>query len=93
MQWWLNVLFLINGAWALGVDYAGWGPLPVASESICIERKRVAEKSCREHPLPYPALWLCTAGAPLTEVPPHLRGLLAEKASREAGCATASLVR
>ena len=28
----------------------------------CRLRSAAAERACRAHPLPYPALWLCTAG-------------------------------
>jgi len=69
MEWWLSVFFLINGQWQPGANLDGWQPRAYASEEACLERKTFAEKECRDHPLDYQALWFCSEGKPISEVP------------------------
>lgn len=70
MQWWLTVFFFVNGAWIPGSAIEGWSPRAFDSEAICLERKAFAERECRDHPLQFEAVWLCTEGAP-AEAPPY----------------------
>lgn len=77
MDWWLNVLFLVNGVWVLGQDIgvAGWSPRHYASEQECMERLAFAERSSRAYPLEYPTEWRCTSPNPLADVPDDLQGV------------------
>lgn len=69
MQWWLSVFFFINGAWVPGAAIEGWGPRAYPSEAQCLERKAMGERECRDHPLKYEAVWVCSAGAPASAPP------------------------
>lgn len=76
MHWWLNVFFFINSIWVSGSQLDGWGPVPLETEQICIERKAHAERACRDHPLAYKTVWICSRGEePMSEPPEPLRGL------------------
>jgi hypothetical protein len=81
MSWWLSVFFLINGQWQPGANLDGWQPRAYPTEEACLERKQFAEKECRNHPLDYDAMWFCTEGKPLSEVP-QIAGL----DGTESGC-------
>lgn len=69
MTWWLSVFFLIQGQWIPGSEIDGWAPRPYASETECMERKNFAERECRDHPLDFQAVWVCTEGQPAFEPP------------------------
>jgi hypothetical protein len=75
-MWWLNVFFLVHGLWVPGHQMSpdGWSPRSYATEQECLDRRAYAERQCKEHPLDYPAAWICSPNAPLTEPPPHMRG-------------------
>jgi hypothetical protein len=77
MEWWLSVLFLVNGVWILGDDIRtpGWGPRAYATEQECLERRTFAERQSREYPLEYPTEWRCTSPSPLRETPDDLKGV------------------
>jgi len=69
MTWWLTVFFYINGSWVPGSSIEGWDPRPFPTEAICLERKAFAERECRDHPLDFEAVWMCSEGAPATAPP------------------------
>lgn len=69
MSWWLSVFFFVNGQWVPGQTVDGWDPRPYPTESICLERKAFAEKECRNHPLDFEAVWVCSKGKPASAPP------------------------
>lgn len=69
MQWWLTVFFFVNGSWVAGSAIDGWDPRPFATEAQCLERKDFAERECRDHPLEFEAVWICSKGVPAKEPP------------------------
>jgi hypothetical protein len=69
MKWWLTVFFLTNGGWIPGATLEGWEPRAYDTEAQCLERKVFAERECRDHPLKFEAVWVCSEGAPASEPP------------------------
>ena len=76
MKWWLSVFFLINGTWTPGdkIDQTGWSPRAYATKIECFERKKFAEKYCKQYSTEYQTAWFCSEGKPLNELPAHMHG-------------------
>jgi hypothetical protein len=75
MQWWLTVFFLVKDLWVPETRFDGWLPRAYPTESECLQRKDFAERACRDHPLPYEAVWTCSFGEPAQDVPEALSGM------------------
>lgn len=72
--WWLSVFIWLNGQWVPGdeLETGGWAPRPHESEAVCLERKAFAEQALeaarRAGRRLAPSHWVCSEGAPLTDV-------------------------
>lgn len=67
--WWLTVFFLIQGEWVPGSKIDGWSPRPFPTETACLDHRAFAEKECRERPLDFESVWICSKGEPLKVLP------------------------
>jgi hypothetical protein len=72
--WWLSVFIWLNGHWVPGekVEAGSWAPRAHEGKSVCLERKAFAEKSLEDSRRAgrrlAPSHWVCSEGAPATEI-------------------------